>query len=72
MIGLRHRAHIGQMERVDRPFALVRERDALSRRFSLDSGPARAEYAGNYQVMVGSSSSDIVGQGTVALPSETP
>ncbi|MBV9801828.1 MAG: glycoside hydrolase family 3 C-terminal domain-containing protein [Solirubrobacterales bacterium] len=28
--------------------------------------------AGNYQVMVGSSSGEIVGQGTVALPSETP
>ncbi len=28
--------------------------------------------AGTYQVMVGSSSSDIVGQGSVALPAETP
>lgn len=33
---------------------------------------AWAVSAGSYRVMVGSSSSDIAGQGTVALPSETP
>jgi beta-glucosidase len=33
---------------------------------------AWAVSAGRYQVMVGSSSSEIVGQGSVALPSETP
>jgi len=40
-------------------------------RFSVLAG-AVAVIAGTYQVMVGSSSRDIVGQGSVAPPAETP
>jgi hypothetical protein len=36
------------------------------------SGHQWSVSAGTYQVMVGSSSSDTVGQGSVALPAETP
>jgi beta-glucosidase len=62
----RVRLNPGQSARVTIPL------DAMSFADWDTSGHQWSVSAGTYQVMVGSSSSDIVGQGSVALPAETP